>query len=402
MSIISDRILNMEGSPTIAMSQKSRDLKSQGIDIINLSLGEPDFDTPTNIKQGAKRAIDENYSHYPPIGGYPELRDAICEKLKRENNCNYSVSQILVSNGAKHSLSNLMLSLLNPGDEVIIPTPFWASYSEIVKLAGGKIKPIRTTIENRFKITAEELEKNITKKTKILLYSSPCNPTGCLYSYEELKSLAEVINRQPNIIVISDEIYEHINYIGKHQSIAQFNEIKEQVVIVNGVSKAYAMTGYRIGYIAAPENITNACMKLQGQMTSGASSIAQIAAAEALNGNQETRDKMVSTFKSRRDNAYDLIKTIYGFETIEPEGAFYLFPKIDSLFGLKHKGKEITNANELCFYILNQARVATVTGAAFGEPNCIRLSYACSEEKMTEALRRIKHAIDMLVKENKQ
>ncbi|WP_321298849.1 pyridoxal phosphate-dependent aminotransferase [Marinifilum fragile] len=393
---VSDRIAAMELSPTLAMSQKSREMKAQGIDVINLSVGEPDFDTPDHIKKAAQKAIDDNYSHYSPVPGFLELRQAVVNKLKRENGLDYTVDQIVVSNGAKQSIVNAMMSIVNKGDEVIIPSPFWVSYSEIVKLAEGKCVFIPASIDQDFKITPEQLEKAITPKTKAFLFSSPSNPTGSLYSKEELRALADVFVKHPDIVVLSDEIYEHINYVGAHESMAQFADMKDRVVVINGVSKGYAMTGWRIGYIAAPLWIAKACGKLQGQMTSGASSIAQMASVSALDGDQSSVVSMRKAFKKRRDLALTQLKEVPGFEIREPKGAFYLFPQVNQIFGKSNGNITINNATDLSLYLLESANVATVTGEAFGAPECLRLSYATSEEQMAEAIRRIKSAIEKL------
>ncbi|WP_282014595.1 pyridoxal phosphate-dependent aminotransferase [Marinifilum flexuosum] len=393
---VSDRIAAMELSPTLAMSQKSREMKAQGIDVINLSVGEPDFDTPDHIKKAAQKAIDDNYSHYSPVPGFLELRQAVVNKLKRENGLDYTTDQIVVSNGAKQSIANAMMSIVNKGDEVIIPSPFWVSYSEIVKLAEGTSVFIPTSIEQDFKITPDQLEKAITSKTKAFLFSSPSNPTGSLYSKEELRALADVFAKYPDIVIMSDEIYEHINYVGSHESMAQFADMKDRVVVINGVSKGYAMTGWRIGYIAAPLWIAKACGKLQGQMTSGASSIAQMASVAALDGDQSSVVSMRTAFKKRRDLALSQLKEITGFEIREPKGAFYLFPQVSQLFGKSNGSLTINNATDLSLYLLESANVATVTGEAFGAPECLRLSYATSEEQMAEAIRRIKSAIENL------
>lgn len=393
---VSDRIAGMEVSPTLAMSQKSREMKAQGIDVINLSVGEPDFDTPDHIKKAAQKAIDDNYSHYSPVPGYIELRQAVVNKLKRENNLEYTVDQIVVSNGAKQSITNVILSVVNPGDEVIIPSPYWVSYSEIVKLAGGINVFVYAPIEQDFKITPEQLEAAITPKTKAFLFSSPSNPTGSLYSREELRALADVFVKYPDITILSDEIYEHINYVGAHESIAQFDDVFNSVVVINGVSKGYAMTGWRIGYIAAPVWISKACNKLQGQMTSGASSIAQIASVAALDGDQSTTIAMKDAFHKRRDLALAQLREVPGFETREPNGAFYLFPKVSELFGKANGSYTINTSTDLSLYLLEDANVATVTGEAFGSPECLRLSYATSEEQMAESIRRIKASIEKL------
>lgn len=393
---VSDRIAGMEVSPTLAMSQKSREMKAQGIDVINLSVGEPDFNTPDHIKKAAQKAINDNYSHYSPVPGYVELRQAVVNKLKRENNLEYTLDQIVVSNGAKQSITNVILSIVNQGDEVIIPSPYWVSYSEIVKLAGGINVFVYAPIEQDFKITPEQLEAAITPKTKAFLFSSPSNPTGSLYSKEELRALADIFVKYPDITILSDEIYEHINYVGAHESIAQFDDVFNNVVVINGVSKGYAMTGWRIGYIAAPLWIAKACNKLQGQMTSGASSIAQIASVAALDGDQTTTVVMREAFHKRRDLALAQLREVPGFETREPNGAFYLFPKVSELFGKANGSYTINNSTDLSLYLLEDANVATVTGEAFGSPECLRLSYATSEEQMAEAIKRIKTAIEKL------
>jgi aspartate aminotransferase len=386
----------MELSPTLAMSQRSREMQAEGVDVINLSVGEPDFDTPDHVKAAAKKAIDENYSHYSPVPGFLRLRQAIVNKLNRDNELEYTPEQIVVSNGAKQSIANVIMSIVDKGEEVIIPSPYWVSYSEIVKLAGGKSVFVEAPIEQDFKINSDQLEKAINDKTRAFLFSSPNNPTGSLYSKQELKALVDVFVKYPNVVILSDEIYEHINYEGKHESIAQFKEIADRVVVINGVSKGYAMTGWRIGYIAAPLWIAKACAKLQGQVTSGACSIAQMASIAALEGDQSTTIEMRSIFKRRRDLALEQIKEIPGFEIREPKGAFYLFPKVSELFGKIYDDKEIKDSSDLSMYLLDKAHVATVTGEAFGEPNCLRLSYATSEEKMKEAIDRIKTAIKEL------
>ncbi|MFA8435059.1 MAG: pyridoxal phosphate-dependent aminotransferase [Marinifilaceae bacterium] len=393
---ISDRLASLSISPTLAMSQKSRELCAQGVDVINLSVGEPDFDTPPHVKEAAKRAIDENYSHYSPVPGFLELREAVVKKLKEQNGLEYRPDQIVISNGAKQSIANVILSVVNKGEEVIIPSPYWVSYCEIVKLAEAESVFIPAGLEQDFKITPEQLEAAITDKTRAFLFSSPNNPTGSVYSYEELKALVEVFVRHPQIVILSDEIYEHINYVGEHESIAQFEELRDRVVVINGVSKGYAMTGWRIGYVAAPDWIAKACGKLQGQMTSGASTIAQMASIAALTGNQNCTGEMREAFRGRRDKALALMKEIPGFQIREPKGAFYLFPEVSALFGKQNGSKRIENATDLSAYLLEKAHVATVTGEAFGEPNCLRLSYATSEEKMAEAIRRIKEALTLL------
>ncbi len=393
---VSNRITSMELSPTLAMSQKSREMKAQGIDVINLSVGEPDFNTPDHIKEAAYQAIDNNYSYYSPIPGFIDLRKAICIKLKRDNNLNFNENQVVVSNGAKQSILNVIMSVINPNDEVIIPSPYWVSYVEIVKLAQGINVFVPAGIDQDFKITPQQLEAAITPKTKAFLFSSPNNPTGSVYSKAELNALAEIFEKYPDIVILSDEIYEHTNYIGKHESLAQFESLNDRIVIINGVSKGYAMTGWRIGYIAAPLWIAQACTKLQGQMTSGASTISQKAATEALQGDQTCTQEMKIAFKQRRDKAFNLLQTIPGFKINKPNGAFYLFPDVSKLFGKSYKNQTISTPTDLSFFILEEARVATVTGEAFGEPNCLRLSYATSEKIMAEAISRIKDAIEKL------
>jgi aspartate aminotransferase len=400
MSILSNRINSLSTiSATLAMANKSRELKAQGIDIINLSIGEPDFDTPEFIKESAQKAINDNHTHYTPIPGYQELREAVANKLKRDNKLDYPANQIVVSTGAKQSISNVFFSILNPGDEVIIPAPFWVSYTEMAKLAEGKPKIIETSIASNFKITAKQLSQAISPKTKALIFSSPCNPSGSIYSKNELQALAQVIKNHPNIVVISDEIYEHINFKGSHESIAQFDEIKDQVVVINGVSKGFAMTGWRIGVMAASKQIANACIKLQGQTTSGTNSIAQRAAIDAFNTDpKENQDlkKMVNVFKERRDLMVALLNEIPGLAVNVPNGTFYLFPNISYYFGKSDGDYTIKTANDLTMYILDKARVAVVTGAAFGNDKCIRLSYASSNNILIEAVRRIKEALAFL------
>ena len=393
MTQLSERIDKLSPSETLAMSQKSNELKAQGIDVINLSVGEPDFFTPNHIKEAAKKAIDNNFSFYSPVAGYDDLKKAIAEKLKRENNLDYTPGQIVVSSGAKQSVCNVLLSIINPKDEVVVPAPYWVSYVEMVKLAEGINVVVTAGIGQDFKITPAQLEAAITPKTKAFILCSPSNPTGSVYSKEELEGLANVIARHPNIIVISDEIYEHINYTGAHQSIAQFADIRERVVIVNGVSKAYAMTGWRIGFIAAPLWIAKACNKLQGQYTSGACSIAQKASVAALSGSQACVKTMRDAFLSRRDLTVKLCREIPGIKVNVPQGAFYLFPEVDSYFGKSAGSRTIRDAADLAMYLLETAHVATVGGAAFGAPRCIRLSYATSSENLTEAISRIQKAL---------
>ncbi|MEA2106278.1 MAG: pyridoxal phosphate-dependent aminotransferase [Bacteroidota bacterium] len=397
MENISQRIASLAVSQTLAMSQKSRDLKAKGFDVINLSVGEPDFNTPQHIKDAAVKAINENYSHYAPVPGYPELLQAISDKLKRENNLDYNNDQIIVSNGAKHSLANVILSIVNKDDEVIVPAPYWVSYVELVKLAEGKNVVIEAGIENDFKITPEQLKKAITPKTKALFLCSPSNPSGSVYSRDELKAIAEVIDAaEQYIYILSDEIYEHINFVGNHESIAQFDFIRDKVIIINGVSKGYAMTGWRIGYIAAPKWLAKACNKIQGQMTSGASSISQMASIAALNSDSSCITEMVDAFKRRRDLVIELMKDIKGLKNNVPQGAFYLFPEASYYFGKTDGNRTIKNAMDLCLYILEEAHVATVPGDAFGSPNYIRFSYATSDDQLREALKRMKKVLDKL------
>lgn len=397
MSQLSPRLAALSESETLAMSQKSNELKAQGFDIVNLSVGEPDFYTPKHIKEAAKQAVDNNFSFYSPVPGYMPLRQAIAKKLKVENNIDYDATQILCSNGAKQSVCNVVMSIVGPGDEVIIPAPYWVSYAEMVKLADGTNVIVKTGIEQDFKMTAAQLEAAITPKTKALILCSPSNPTGSVYSKSELKALADVIAKHPNIYVISDEIYEHINYVGAHESIAQFSEIKDRVVIVNGVSKGYAMTGWRIGWIAAPLWITKACNKLQGQYTSGPCSIAQKAAEAAYTGPQECVEEMRQAFERRRNLIYNLMSDIPGLQVNKPQGAFYVFPKCSSLFGKKTpKGDVINSAADLAMYLLTEGHVACVGGGAFGAPEYIRMSYATSDENIKKAAQRIKEAIEKL------
>lgn len=397
MENVSQRVSSLAISQTLEMSQKSRDLQAQGIDIINLSVGEPDFNTPQHIKEAAIKAIHDNYSHYSPVPGYPELLKAISGKLKRENNLDYTTDQIIVSNGAKHSLANVILSLVNKGDEVIVPAPYWVSYVELVKLAEGTNVIIETDIDSDFKITPEQLKNAISPKTKAMFLCSPSNPSGSLYSKNELEAIAKVVAESGvDMYILSDEIYEHINFVGKHESIAQFDFIRDRVILINGVSKGYAMTGWRIGYIAAPKWIAKACNKIQGQLTSGASSISQMASVAALNIETDNIKEMVAAFKRRRDLVVKLTKEIKGFKVNVPEGAFYLFPEVKSLFGKSYNGKTIKDASDLALYILEEAHVATVTGDAFGSPDYLRFSYATSDEKLEEAIKRMKNAIEKL------
>ena len=393
MAQLSDRLQRLAPSATLAMSQKSSEMKAQGIDVINMSVGEPDFNTPDHIKEAAKKAIDENYSRYSPVPGYPDLRKAIVAKLKNENNLDYSVNEVLVSNGAKQSVCNTMMALVNPGDEVIIPAPYWVSYPQMAKLAGGTPVIVEAGFEQNFKMTPEQLEAAITPKTRLIILCSPSNPTGSVYSKEELKGLADVIKRHDDLFVLADEIYEHINYIGKHESIAQFEGMKERSIIVNGVSKAYAMTGWRIGYIAAPEWIVKGCNKLQGQYTSGPCSVSQKAAEFAYTQSQECVEQMRQAFERRRNLIVQLAKDIPGLEVNVPEGAFYLFPKCSSFYGKSNGDTVINNSSDLALYLLEKGHVATVGGDAFGDPECFRMSYATSDENIREAMRRIKDAL---------
>lgn len=396
MNQLSDRLNRLSRSETLAMSQKSSELKAQGVDVINLSVGEPDFNTPDHIKEAAKKAIDENYSKYSPVPGYPALRNAIVAKLKNENGLEYTASQISCSNGAKQCVCNVIMTLVDKGDEVIIPAPYWVSYPEMVKLADGLPVVIRAGIEQDFKITPAQLEAVITPKTKALILCSPSNPTGSVYSKEELAGLATVLAKHPQVYIIADEIYEHINYIGRHESIAQFPEVKEQVIIINGVSKAYAMTGWRIGFAAGPEWIIKACNKLQGQYTSGPCSVSQKAAEAAYTGTQVHVEEMRQAFERRRDLIVKLAKETPGFEVNIPHGAFYIFPKCDAYFGKSTGDRQINNAADLVMYLLEVGHVACVGGGAFGAPECIRMSYATSDENIIESMRRIKEALSAL------
>lgn len=378
------------------MAKMSRELAAQGHDVISLSLGEPDFVTPKHIIDAAKQAMDEGFTFYTPVAGFPELRQAACDKLKRENNLDYKPENIVVSTGAKHSIMNAVMALINPGDEVIIPTPYWVSYSEMVKLMEGVPVFIKSTVQQNYKITAEQLESVITPATKAFIFSSPCNPTGSVYSKEELKAMAGVFARYPNIYIISDEIYEHINFVGKHESIAQFDEIKPRVIIVNGMSKGYAMTGWRIGYIAADAAIAKACETIQGQYTSGTNAIAQRASIAALNGDTRPTQEMQQAYARRRKLVLEGLAQIKGLVCNTPEGAFYAFPDISSFLGKSFNGKRISTATDLCLYLLNEVHVSMVTGEAFGAPECVRISYATSDEKLTEALKRIKKGLEQL------
>lgn len=396
MTQISDRLNRLAPSATLAMSQKSGEMKAQGVDVINMSVGEPDFNTPDHIKEAAKKAIDENYSRYSPVPGYVELRKAISNKLKNENGLEYSVNEILVSNGAKQSVCNTVMALVNDGEEVIIPAPYWVSYPQMVKLAGGVPVIVEAGFEQNFKMTPEQLEAAITPKTRMIILCSPSNPTGSVYSAEELAALAEVIKRHDNLYVLADEIYEHINYIGKHHSIAHVDGMRERTIIVNGVSKAYAMTGWRIGFIAAPEWIVKGCNKLQGQYTSGPCSVSQKAAEAAYTTSQECVETMRKAFERRRDLIVELASQIPGLEVNKPEGAFYLFPKCSSFFGKSYNGKTINNSTDLAMLLLEVGHVATVGGDAFGDPYCFRMSYATSDDNIREALKRIKDTLALL------
>ncbi|TCV06483.1 aspartate aminotransferase [Sphingobacterium alimentarium] len=397
-SYLSDRINSLSESATLKMTKLGRELAAKGINVISLSVGEPDFNTPDHVKEAAKKALDDNFTRYSPVPGYPELRQAIVNKLKNENGLDYDISQIVVSTGAKQSLSNVILTLINPGEEVIIPTPYWVSYSEMVTLAEGKSVFIDTTIESDFKITPEQLEAAITPKSKIFMFSSPCNPTGSVYSKDELAALVKVFEKHPNIFIISDEIYEHINFVGKHESIAQFESIKDRVIIVNGFSKAFAMTGWRLGYIAANREIAAANDKMQGQTTSGTCSIAQRAGITAYEQGLDSVYAMKEAFERRRQLVYDLLNDIPGVKTNLPEGAFYFFPEISSFFGKKDpEGNVIKDSSDLALYLLNHGHIATVGGDSFGNNNYIRLSYAASDENLKEALRRMKEALANLV-----
>ncbi len=396
MEILSSRVSGLSESQTLAMSKRSRELKAQGIDVINLSLGEPDFTTPDVVKEAAKKAIDNNFSYYTAVSGYLELRQAISKKFKRDNNLDYSADQIVVSTGAKQSIANAVLSLINPGDEVIVPSPYWVSYLEIIRLAEGKTVLLKAGIETNFKVSAEQVRKAISPKTKLFLFSSPCNPTGSVYSRKELEELAAVFAEHPNIFIISDEIYEHINFIGKTESIGTIPSMKDRVITVNGLSKAFAMTGWRVGYIGAPLAIAKACDKIQGQITSATCSIAQKAAETAVSLDPSIVTPMRDMFKKRRDTVLRMMKEIPGMKANVPDGAFYVFPDVSYYFGKSHNGTKINNATDLCFYLLDNARVAVVPGAAFGDDNHIRFSYAAAEEVLVKALERLKASLALL------
>jgi aspartate aminotransferase len=378
---------------TLKMAKLGRELRAKGIDVIDLSLGEPDFDTPDHIKSALKKAVDDNYSHYTPVAGYPDLREAVCTKLKRDNNLDYKPENILVSTGAKQSLANVVMAIVNKGDDVVIPTPYWVTYSEIVKLAEGKVTLVRTSIENKYKLTAEELEAALTPATSLFIFSSPCNPSGSVYTRDELAALAEVFRKYPDVFIISDEIYEYINFVGKHESIAQFEDLKDRIIIINGLSKGYAMTGYRLGYIAAHPDVIKACEKLQGQYTSGTNAVTQRGAIAALTGDLAPSIEMNKEFGFRRERMLGLLKAIPGIQIAEPDGAFYVFPVVTAYFGKKNGEELIKDADDLCMYLLNTAHVSTVTGRAFGEPTCIRISFANSMQKIEDAMARITAAL---------
>ena len=392
MAQISDRVNRLAASATFAMLQKSNELSAQGVDVVNMSVGEPDFNTPDYVKKAAVEAVEQNYSKYSPVPGYMWLRKACADKLKRENGLDYAPAEILVSTGAKQSLCNVIMAIINPGDEVLLPSPCWVSYPEMVKLAGGVPVVIKAGIDQDFKVTAAQVEAAITPKTKAIMICSPSNPTGSVYTKDELESIAKVLNKYPDVFIVSDEIYEHINFIGGHNSLAQFVD-KDRIAVINGVSKAYAMTGWRIGFMAGPEWLVKVCNKLQGQYTSGTCSVAQKAAQVAFDGPQDDVEKMRQVFQKRRDLIVSLAKEIPGFEVNNPQGAFYLFPKCDSYFGKRYGDKVINSAEDLAMYLLEVGHVATVGGTAFGSPECIRFSYATSEDKIVEAFRRVKEAL---------
>lgn len=393
---LSSRLQRFAEPETLRMAKMGRELRAKGFDVIDLSLGEPDFDTPEHIKEATKKAVEENWSHYPPVAGYPELREAICTKLKRDNNLDYKAENILVSTGAKQSIANLIMALVDTGDEVIIPTPYWVSYSEIVKMSEGVPVMIRTKAAAGYKVSPEEVEAAITDKTKLFMFSSPCNPTGAVYTKEELEGLAKVFSRHPQVYIMSDEIYEYINYIGGHESIAQFDDIKDRVIIINGLSKGFAMTGYRLGYIAGAPEIVKACEKIQGQITSGANAVTQRAAIVALTTGLEPSKAMVKEFEQRKKVIMELLAELPGVTCNEPDGAFYVFPDISCYFGKSDGTTTVNNSDELCFYILENAHVTTVTGKAFGEENCIRIAYTNSLPKIKEGMARIKAALEKL------
>lgn len=393
---LSSRLSRFNEPETLKMAKLGRELRASGIDVIDLSLGEPDFDTPEHIKDAAKKAVDDNWSHYPPVAGYPDLREAVCTKLKRDNNLDYKPENIIVSTGAKQSLANAVFAVVDKDDEVIIPTPYWVTYSEIVKLGEGTVKLVRTSFESRYKITPQQLEEAITPKTKLFIFSSPSNPTGVIYTKDELAALAEVFRKYPDIFIISDEIYEYINYVGKHESIAQFEDLRSRVIIINGLSKGFAMTGYRLGYIAADTAVVKACEKLQGQFTSGTCAVTQRAAITALTSDLVTTHDMVKEFERRKARMLEYMESIEGLQCVIPDGAFYVFPVVKEFFGKKDGDEVISNADDLCMYLLNSAHVSTVTGRAFGEPDCIRISFANSMSKIEEGMSRIKRALEKL------
>jgi aspartate aminotransferase len=396
MGILSSRVARLSESQTIAMARRSRELKAKGIDIVNLSLGEPDFATPELVKEAAKRAIDEDFSHYTHVSGYLELRQAISSKFKRDNNLEYSAEQIVVSTGAKQSIANAVLSIIDPGDEIIVPSPYWVSYLDIIRLAEGKSIIVEAGLETNFKVTPAQVKKAISPKTKLFIFSSPCNPTGSVYTRKELEEIAAVLAEHPSIYIISDEIYEHINFVGRNESIGTIPSVKDRVITINGVSKAFAMTGWRVGYMGAPLEIAKACDKIQGQITSATCSIAQKATETAVSLDPSITDSMCATFKTRRDLVLKLMKEIPGFKTNVPDGAFYVFPEVSYYFGKSHNGTTIKNATDLCFYLLDDARVSLVPGAAFGNDNYIRFSYAASEEQLIKALQRLKESLARL------
>ena len=390
---LSPRLQRFNEPETLKMAKLGRELRANGIDVVDLSLGEPDFDTPEHIKEAAKKAVDENWSHYPPVAGYPDLREAVCTKFKRDNNLDYKPENIIVSTGAKQSLAMAVMATVDKGDEVVIPTPFWVTYSEIVKLSDGIPKMVRTSFENNFKITPEELDAAITPATRLFIFSSPSNPTGTIYSKEELAGLAEVFRKHPQVFILSDEIYEYINFVGKHESIAQFEDLKDRVIIINGLSKGFAMTGYRLGFLAADAAVVKACEKLQGQFTSGTCAVTQRAAITALVSDLGPTWKMVEEFGKRKARVKEMLADIPGIKYTEPDGAFYIFPVVKSYFGKKAGEEVIKDADDLCMYLLNTAHVSTVTGRAFGEPDCIRISFANSMEKIEKGFTRIKDAL---------
>jgi aspartate aminotransferase len=395
---LSSRLVRFNEPETLKMAKLGRELRAQGHDIIDLSLGEPDFDTPEHIKAAAKKAVDDNYSHYPPVAGYPDLREAICYKFKRDNHLDFKPENIVVSTGAKQSLANAVMAVVDVGDEVIIPAPYWVTYSEIVKLSQGEVAIVSTSIQNKYKITPQELEDAITPKSKLFIFSSPCNPTGSVYSKEELSALAGVFRKHPDIFIISDEIYEYINFTGQpHQSIAQFEDLRDRIIIINGLSKGFAMTGWRLGFIAAHPDVAKACEKLQGQFTSGATAVTQRAAIVALREDLAPSMEMVKEFERRRKRVLEIVAGWPGVQCASPDGAFYIFPMVNQYFGKSDGLNFIDNADDLCMYLLNQAHVSTVTGRAFGDPNCIRISFANSMEKIEEGYRRIGAALAKLV-----